>query len=272
MSPMVCRTCGSVLVSWEDYTCHKCHKRDAVYRPSKKEEEVEEELEVEEEEVVPDPATPIPRRSFPRDDAHACQAARACKTNGGKGGGLVPKTHRDGNVAVPDKWAGRTCPHCGRVFRKVMSFAAHVRRCNVANAASAPVDPEPAPAPVDPEPAPVPAPDPAPVPVVIPPAPVRTKPVHVPATGKMQIVTINIPDVFLYACEVLVQQGLYPSRSEAVRDALRRFLTHELEVMTALLALGKGVEAVQHQNQNQVATSTSNVIDMRRVRVGWNKQ
>ena len=43
----------------------------------------------------------------------------------------------------------------------------------------------------------------------------------------MRIVTINIPDQYLDCIQVLVNLGYYPSRSEAVRQALKRFLTEE---------------------------------------------
>lgn len=45
----------------------------------------------------------------------------------------------------------------------------------------------------------------------------------------MKIVTINIPDQYLDGIETLVNLGFYPSRSEAVRQALHRFLDKEAE-------------------------------------------
>ena len=48
----------------------------------------------------------------------------------------------------------------------------------------------------------------------------------------MRIVTINIPDQYLDCIQVLVNLGYYPSRSEAVRQALKRFLKEEEKMTT----------------------------------------
>jgi len=50
----------------------------------------------------------------------------------------------------------------------------------------------------------------------------------------MRIVTINIPDQYLDCIQVLVNLGYYPSRSEAVRQALKRFLTEEEKITTGM--------------------------------------
>lgn len=50
----------------------------------------------------------------------------------------------------------------------------------------------------------------------------------------LKITTINIPDVYLDCIEVLVNMGFYPSRSEAVRVALKQFLTNEADVIDDL--------------------------------------
>ena len=45
----------------------------------------------------------------------------------------------------------------------------------------------------------------------------------------MKIVTVNIPDSFIGSIEKLVgENGLYPSRSELIRVAVREFLLKEL--------------------------------------------
>ncbi len=46
----------------------------------------------------------------------------------------------------------------------------------------------------------------------------------------MQIITINLPEKYLVAIQVLNDKGLYPSRSEAIRVALREFLADELKL------------------------------------------
>lgn len=44
----------------------------------------------------------------------------------------------------------------------------------------------------------------------------------------MQIITINLPERYLSAIQTLTDLGIYSSRSEAIRIALRDFLTDEL--------------------------------------------
>ena len=52
----------------------------------------------------------------------------------------------------------------------------------------------------------------------------------------MKIVTINIPESFLGVIEKLVgEHGLYPSRSELIRVAVRDFLIKELNMVNNLV-------------------------------------
>ncbi|MFX1239002.1 MAG: ribbon-helix-helix domain-containing protein [Promethearchaeota archaeon] len=44
----------------------------------------------------------------------------------------------------------------------------------------------------------------------------------------MKIITINLPEKYLNAIQILNDLGVYPSRSEAIRIALERFLHKEL--------------------------------------------
>jgi Arc/MetJ-type ribon-helix-helix transcriptional regulator len=46
----------------------------------------------------------------------------------------------------------------------------------------------------------------------------------------MKIITINLPEKYLAAIQTLNDYGIYPSRSEAIRIALRDFLDKELEL------------------------------------------
>ena len=46
----------------------------------------------------------------------------------------------------------------------------------------------------------------------------------------MKICTINIPDKYLDCLETLVNLGYFPSRSEAVRVALKQFLDREQDI------------------------------------------
>lgn len=48
----------------------------------------------------------------------------------------------------------------------------------------------------------------------------------------MRIVTVNVPESYLDVIEKLIgDNGLYPSRSELVRTAIKRFLLKELKMI-----------------------------------------
>lgn len=51
-----------------------------------------------------------------------------------------------------------------------------------------------------------------------------------PRQPRMKIVTINIPDQYLDCIESMVDLGFFPSRSEAVREALKQFIFNEAEL------------------------------------------
>ena len=50
----------------------------------------------------------------------------------------------------------------------------------------------------------------------------------------MKIITINLPEKYLDAIQTLNDLGIYPSRSEAIRNALSQFLDDELEMFNNL--------------------------------------
>lgn len=50
----------------------------------------------------------------------------------------------------------------------------------------------------------------------------------------MKVITINLPEPFLSAIQILVERGVYPSRSEAIRIALRDFLSGDLKFYSDL--------------------------------------
>lgn len=50
----------------------------------------------------------------------------------------------------------------------------------------------------------------------------------------MRIITINLPHRYLDAIQCLIELGYYPSRSEAIRIALREFLGSEIEMFSKL--------------------------------------
>ncbi|MHA1999011.1 MAG: ribbon-helix-helix domain-containing protein [Candidatus Helarchaeales archaeon] len=82
----------------------------------------------------------------------------------------------------------------------------------------------------------------------------------------MQIVTVNLPSVYIDAIATLTKKGQYPSRSEAIRVALRQFLKDELEMVEVLL------EIKEENNKKGIITKgkkTNNKIDMRSIRSGW---
>lgn len=66
----------------------------------------------------------------------------------------------------------------------------------------------------------------------------------------MQICTICLPEKYLDAIQVLKDLGLYPSRSEAIRQALEGFLVEDLDFDTMLedpLAFNELMEARVNQ-------------------------
>jgi Arc/MetJ-type ribon-helix-helix transcriptional regulator len=46
---------------------------------------------------------------------------------------------------------------------------------------------------------------------------------------EVKIITINLPERYLAAIQVLNDLGIYPSRSEAIRIALKDFLLDEMK-------------------------------------------
>ena len=51
---------------------------------------------------------------------------------------------------------------------------------------------------------------------------------------KLKIITINLPEKYLQAIQILNDMGVYPSRSEAIRIALHQFLSKELKMFKDL--------------------------------------
>ena len=50
----------------------------------------------------------------------------------------------------------------------------------------------------------------------------------------LKIITINLPEKYLQAIQILNDMGVYPSRSEAIRIALHQFLSKELKMFKDL--------------------------------------
>jgi len=44
---------------------------------------------------------------------------------------------------------------------------------------------------------------------------------------RVKTITLNVPESYLGCLDDLVRQGMYPSRAEAIRTAVRDLLIHE---------------------------------------------
>ncbi|GAB4311913.1 MAG: hypothetical protein Kow0069_12400 [Promethearchaeota archaeon] len=55
-----------------------------------------------------------------------------------------------------------------------------------------------------------------------------------PSDRKLQNVTINIPEAYCDAIERLIKAGLFSSRSEAIREAIKEFLEKERSFLVVL--------------------------------------
>lgn len=56
----------------------------------------------------------------------------------------------------------------------------------------------------------------------------------------MKIVTVNVPESYVEAIEKLIgENGLYPSRSELIRCAVREFLLKELKMAKSIVTYDK---------------------------------
>jgi Arc/MetJ-type ribon-helix-helix transcriptional regulator len=84
----------------------------------------------------------------------------------------------------------------------------------------------------------------------------------------MQIISLNIPGVYIDVIKKLLDQGLYPSRSEFVRVALRTFLKRELKMVEKFLELNESEKKVEPLKEK---AKKGRSIDMRSIRRGWEK-
>ena len=68
----------------------------------------------------------------------------------------------------------------------------------------------------------------------------------------MKIVTVNVPESYIDAINKLIgQEGLYPSRSELIRCAVREFLIKELKLANNMAKYNK-VEIEDFDDENFV--------------------
>ncbi len=81
----------------------------------------------------------------------------------------------------------------------------------------------------------------------------------------MKIVTCNLPEPFISAMEKLISEyGLYPSRSELIRVAVREFLIKELKVLDKFNEYSEANPEIKIPGE-QVPKRVQN-IDMRTIR------
>ena len=64
--------------------------------------------------------------------------------------------------------------------------------------------------------------------------------------GKMKIVTINVPSKWLDIFDKLQKSGLFPSRSEAVRSAIRDFMDKQFALYTRFIEPMRATEDINY--------------------------
>ncbi len=47
--------------------------------------------------------------------------------------------------------------------------------------------------------------------------------------GLLKVITVNLPDSYIEAIQILIDYNIYPSRSEAIRSGLEDFLIKEAQ-------------------------------------------
>lgn len=67
---------------------------------------------------------------------------------------------------------------------------------------------------------------------------------------KIKIITINIPIPYLDAIQALIECNKYPSRSEAIRIALRDFLMKESNFLEAINPIKIKREVMKDENSD----------------------
>lgn len=85
----------------------------------------------------------------------------------------------------------------------------------------------------------------------------------------MQIVTVNLPSIYIDVIAKLCEQGLFPSRSETIRQALRDFLKVELGMVASLLDLKDEPSPSLAIEGHPEQKPSPKKIDMRSIRTGW---
>ncbi len=68
----------------------------------------------------------------------------------------------------------------------------------------------------------------------------------------MKIITIHIPDHFLKILDSLVEEGLFPNRSEAIRVGIKELLEMEYQMMDREKSLVFKDNMAQERNKNPI--------------------
>jgi antitoxin ParD1/3/4 len=69
----------------------------------------------------------------------------------------------------------------------------------------------------------------------------------------LKIVTVNVPESYIDAIEKLVgENGLYPSRSELIRVAVREFLLREMEMAKNIHKITNKAELDEFDNKKYI--------------------
>lgn len=82
----------------------------------------------------------------------------------------------------------------------------------------------------------------------------------------MQIVTVNVPRIYLDALDKMKEDGLYPSRSEMLRVAIHDFIIQELDLLSTMLET-KNPDIPNDEIIQKKKKPTK--IDMRSIKTGW---
>ena len=76
----------------------------------------------------------------------------------------------------------------------------------------------------------------------------------------MKIVTVNVPESYIDAINKLIgENGLYPSRSELIRCAVRDFLIKELKAANRMAKIGNLKEVDDFDDENFVRVPVESI-------------
>lgn len=95
-------------------------------------------------------------------------------------------------------------------------------------------------------------------------------PILIKTVNDIQIVTVNLPNIYVDAIAKIVRSGKYPTRSEAIRSALRKFLGVEFALAESMIIASEKPDPLPDTpTDNPEPKIKPTKIDMRRIRAGW---